>query len=239
MDPARPVDSLSGGEGRRVGLARALAGNPQILLLDEPTNHLDLTAIEWLERTLRAFTGAILVVSHDRAFLNTVSNRTFWLDRRRLQRLDKGFADFDRWQEEVLDAEARAAEKLDTQLVAEARWLHRGVTARRKRNQGRLRRLEDMRAMRATLLGERTRGKITFWNLSVSQMGARAGSQISYGTRKGMAKTTSSSTSSARSGSPSNTSVRANPRPALSGRSDESPASRASPIIRKAAGSGR
>ncbi len=161
LDPARSVDSLSGGEGRRVGLARALAGTPQVLLLDEPTNHLDLSAIEWLERTLRAFTGAILVVSHDRAFLSAVSNRTFWLDRRRLQRLDKGFADFDRWQEEVLEAEARAAEKLDTKLAAEARWLHRGVTARRKRNQGRLRRLEDMRALRATLLGDRTRGKIT------------------------------------------------------------------------------
>ncbi|MCP4329381.1 MAG: ATP-binding cassette domain-containing protein [Alphaproteobacteria bacterium] len=160
LDGARPLHSLSGGEGRRAGLARVLSGRPDILLLDEPTNHLDLATIEWLERTLRDYPGSVLVVSHDRTFLANVSNRTLWLDRRRLRRLDKGFAAFDSWQEDVYAAEARAVEKLDSKLAAEARWLHRGVTARRRRNQGRLRRLQDLRAVRATLIGEKARAKI-------------------------------------------------------------------------------
>jgi ATP-binding cassette subfamily F protein uup len=161
LDPDRPLHSLSGGEGRRAGLARVLAGAPDILMLDEPTNHLDLTTIEWLERTLREFPGALLVVSHDRTFLKAVSNRTLWLERRHLRRLDRGYAAFDDWQEEVFAAEEKAAEKLDQKLAAEARWLHRGVTARRRRNQGRLRRLEELRSVRATMLGDKARAKIT------------------------------------------------------------------------------
>ena len=160
LAPDRMSESLSGGERRRAGLARALAGTPDVLLLDEPTNHLDLATIEALERELAAYPGALLMVSHDRAFLARVGNRVFWLDRRKVRRLDKGFAHFDSWQEEVTAAEVRAAEKLDTQLAAEARWLHRGVTARRRRNQGRLRRLEEMRAFRATLLGRKSAGKM-------------------------------------------------------------------------------
>ncbi|HEX7006045.1 MAG TPA: ATP-binding cassette domain-containing protein, partial [Alphaproteobacteria bacterium] len=155
LDGARRLGTLSGGEGRRAALARALVGEPDILLLDEPTNHLDLAAIDWLERVLAGFGGALLMVSHDRAFLNRVTTRTFWLDRGRLRRNENGFADFDAWSEAVLEAELREAERLDSKLRDETRWLLRGVTARRRRNQGRRRKLETMRAARAALLGGR------------------------------------------------------------------------------------
>jgi len=155
LDGSRRLGTLSGGEGRRAALARALVGEPEILLLDEPTNHLDLAAIDWLERVLSSFDGALLMVSHDRAFLNRVTTRTFWLDRGRVRRSESGFADFDAWSEQVLEAELREAERLDSKLRDETRWLLRGVTARRRRNQGRLRKLETMRATRAALLGGR------------------------------------------------------------------------------------
>jgi len=160
VEPDRRLDSLSGGEGRRVALARAFAVAPDILLLDEPTNHLDLDTIQGLERVVRDHRGAILVVSHDRAFLKAISTSTLWLERRKLRRLGSGYGAFDAWQERVLGEEARAAEKIDQKLAAEARWLHRGVTARRRRNQGRLRRLEELRAQRATVLGRETRAKL-------------------------------------------------------------------------------
>jgi len=153
--PGRRAETLSGGEKRRVAIAQAFAGRPDVLLLDEPTNHLDLAAIEWLERTLNAFTGAALIVSHDRTFLTNVTNRTWWLAKGVMRSTDRGFAHFDKWSEEVLEAEAKAAERLDAKLAQETRWLLRGVTARRKRNQGRLRKLEEMRAQRAAFLGGR------------------------------------------------------------------------------------
>ncbi|MBT5414406.1 MAG: ATP-binding cassette domain-containing protein [Rhodospirillaceae bacterium] len=155
LDPATDLGTLSGGEGRRAALARAFAGSPDILLLDEPTNHLDLTTIERLERDLAAFPGGLLLVSHDRTFLTNVSNRTVWLERRHLHTNDAGFAEFDDWTETLLAEEERELERIDKKLAEETRWLHRGVTARRRRNQGRLRRLEDMREFRAVLLGGR------------------------------------------------------------------------------------
>ena len=143
-EPAR----LSGGEARRVALAQVLAPAPDLLLLDEPTNHLDLPAIEWLEAELSRLRSAIVVVSHDRRFLETLSHATLWLDRGRLRRLDRGFADFEAWRDETLDREERERHKLDRRIAAEEDWVRYGVTARRRRNQGRLRALQAMRRQR-------------------------------------------------------------------------------------------
>jgi len=148
----RELGTLSGGEGRRAALARALVGDPDVLLLDEPTNHLDLPTIEWLEEELLRFKGALLIISHDRAFLNRLSSVTLWLERGRLHRLDKGFVHFETWAEELTGRDAEARHKLDRQIVREERWEHRGVTARRKRNQGRLTRLHELRRARAEWL---------------------------------------------------------------------------------------
>ena len=144
----REIAALSGGERRRVAIARALVRLPDVLLLDEPTNHLDLPAIEWLEGELERYRGALLIVSHDRAFLNRLAKSTLWLDRSAIRRLDRPFADFEAWSEELRAQEADERHKLDRQIVREERWLQRGVTARRKRNQGRLRRLQDLRQHR-------------------------------------------------------------------------------------------
>jgi len=152
LDGGRDLGTLSGGEGRRAALARALVGEPEVLMLDEPTNHLDLTTIEWLEQALGRFRGALLVVSHDRAFLARVSRVTFWLDRGQVLRLDKGYAHFEAWAEAEVEREAEARHRLDRQIVREQRWLARGVTARRKRNQGRLARLGELRRQRAEWL---------------------------------------------------------------------------------------
>lgn len=149
LDPERPPEGLSGGEVRRVAIARALVGAPDVLLLDEPTNHLDLPAITWLEERLAAFRGAVVMVSHDRALLSRITRATLWLDRGTTRRLDEGFARFEAWRDEVLEAQAQAAHKLDRLIAEETRWSREGISARRKRNQGRLARLHDLRAERA------------------------------------------------------------------------------------------
>jgi ABC transport system ATP-binding/permease protein len=139
---------LSGGEKRRAALARAIAPEPDILLLDEPTNHLDLPAIEWLEAELKQNRAALVLISHDRQFLDVLSNNVVWLDRGRTQRLDKGFHAFETWRDEILEHETTTRHKLDRKIVRETHWLNRGVTARRKRNMGRLRALQNLRKER-------------------------------------------------------------------------------------------
>ena len=153
IDLLRSTVTASGGERRRAAITRALAQKPDVLLLDEPTNHLDLGAIEWLEDWLKRFTGAFIVISHDRTFLTRLTRSCIWLDRGQLRRAEIGFGGFDAWTDRVYDEEARAAEKLDAKLKIELHWLQRGVTARRRRNQGRLAKLHEMRAQRAAMLG--------------------------------------------------------------------------------------
>ena len=153
IDLSRSTTTASGGERRRAAITRALAQKPDVLLLDEPTNHLDLGAIEWLEEWLKRFAGAFIVISHDRTFLTRLTRSCIWLDRGQLRRAEIGFGGFDAWTERVYDEEARAAEKLDAKLKLELHWLQRGVTARRRRNQGRLAKLNEMRAQRAAMLG--------------------------------------------------------------------------------------
>lgn len=148
LNPQSLLSNLSGGESRRVMLAQALVGSPDILLLDEPTNHLDIVTIEWLEEALKAYLGAILMISHDRYFLSQLSQRTFWLDRGCLRTLDKPYTFFEEWAEDILEWESRTQEKLTKKIAQETEWLHRGVTARRRRNMGRLRRLLDLRQER-------------------------------------------------------------------------------------------
>jgi ATP-binding cassette subfamily F protein uup len=156
-DPAR----LSGGEARRAALARVLAPQPDILLLDEPTNHLDLTTIEWLERELEGRRAAMVLISHDRRFLSNLSRSTVWLDRGETRRVERGFADFEDWRDEVLAEEERNQHKLDRKIVAEEHWLRYGVTARRKRNVKRLGALHALREARRSHRGPAGSAAIT------------------------------------------------------------------------------
>ena len=153
-DPARSTQGLSGGEARRAALARAFAEEPDVLLLDEPTNHLDIFAIETLEAELKSSRAAALIVSHDRAFLERTTGRSFWLEHRRVRRLDKGFGAFEAWADAIIEGEAETARRADKQLGREEHWLQRGVTARRARNEGRRRRLLEMREAKSARMRE-------------------------------------------------------------------------------------
>jgi ABC transport system ATP-binding/permease protein len=164
LDLDRPATTASGGERRRAAIARALGAEPQVLLLDEPTNHLDLAGIEWLEDWLGRFSGAFIVISHDRTFLRRLTRSSLWLDRGKLRRAEVGYGGFEAWTDKVYAEETRAAEKLDARLKLELHWLQRGVTARRRRNQGRLAKLHEMRAARAAMLGPAGTAKLALAN---------------------------------------------------------------------------
>jgi ATP-binding cassette subfamily F protein uup len=158
LDPAKTAQGLSGGEARRAALAKAFAEDPDVILLDEPTNHLDILAIETLEAEIAASRAAALIVSHDRAFLERVTQRSFWLEYRQVRRLDAGFAAFDDWAEKIEAAEVEEARRLDRQIEREQHWMARGVTGRRARNEGRRRRLDSMRLAKADRLKEARSG---------------------------------------------------------------------------------
>ena len=150
FDPARPVATASGGERRRAALAKLMAEAPELMLLDEPTNHLDIEAIGWLEDELKQTRAGFILISHDRAFLRALTRGTLWIDRGAVRRQDRGFDGFEEWRDKVWDDEDNARHKLDRKIKAEARWAVEGISARRKRNMGRVRALQDLRADRAS-----------------------------------------------------------------------------------------
>ncbi|WP_375281970.1 ABC-F family ATP-binding cassette domain-containing protein [Pseudooctadecabacter sp.] len=149
FDPARDVSVASGGERRRAALAKLMAEAPGLMLLDEPTNHLDIEAIRWLERELGQTKAGFVLISHDRAFLNALTRATLWIDRGAVRRQEKGFEHFEAWRDKTWDDEDMQRHKLNRKIKAEARWAVEGISARRKRNQGRVRALQDLRAERA------------------------------------------------------------------------------------------
>jgi len=149
FDPARPVSTASGGERRRAALAKLMAEAPELMLLDEPTNHLDIQAIAWLEEELKSTRTGYVIISHDRAFLNALTRATLWVDRGQVRRQEIGFQGFEAWRDKIWEEEDIARHKLDRKIKSEARWAVEGISARRKRNQGRVRALQDLRQERA------------------------------------------------------------------------------------------
>ncbi|MEM9279910.1 MAG: ABC-F family ATP-binding cassette domain-containing protein, partial [Pseudomonadota bacterium] len=149
MSPELGTENMSGGETRRAALVRALAKQPEILFLDEPTNHLDLPVIEWLEGRLQSLRSAIVMISHDRRFLETLSRQTVWMDRGQSRMLNKGFSAFEDWRDEVLEHEETDRHKLSRKIVREEHWITHGVSGRRKRNMRRVKELAGLRQTKA------------------------------------------------------------------------------------------
>ena len=148
LNPNGILTNLSGGEARRCALARSLAPEPDILLLDEPTNHLDLPIIEWLESELNNIRSALVLISHDRRFLQNLSRSTIWINQGVTHNLNKRFIDFESWREDFIENEIIKRHKFDRKLASETEWLNQGVSGRRKRNMGRLNALKDLRVKR-------------------------------------------------------------------------------------------
>jgi ATP-binding cassette subfamily F protein uup len=186
LDGTENPGTLSGGEARRAALARTLAPKPDILLLDEPTNHLDVKAIEWLEGELKASRGALVLISHDRRFLENLSRVTVWLDRGRTHRLEKSFSSFEAWRDEMLEKEETERHKLERKIAAEEDWVRYGVSGRRKRNVGRLERLRNFRTERREQI--RSLGNVKMEAAEGSGSGTKVidakGVAFSYGDRE-------------------------------------------------------
>ncbi len=162
--------TLSGGEVRRAALAHVLAANPDVLMLDEPTNHLDLPTIEWLEDRLASSRAAIVLISHDRRFLERLSRTTVWIDRGRARRVELPFSKFEDWRDQELADEEVQQHKIDRKIVAENNWVHGGVTARRKRNVRRMAELKALRQQRKDYRG--VQGKATIQAAEADKSGA-------------------------------------------------------------------
>ena len=162
FDPARPVATASGGERRRAALAKLMAEAPELMLLDEPTNHLDIEAIAWLEAELSQTRAGFVLISHDRAFLNALTRATLWIDRGQVRRAETGFDRFEEWRDKIWADEDMQRHKLNRKIKAEARWAVEGISARRKRNQGRVRALQELRAERAAQIRRQGTAALSF-----------------------------------------------------------------------------
>ena len=162
FDPAGDVATASGGERRRAALAKLMAEAPELMLLDEPTNHLDIQAIAWLENELKQTRAAFVLISHDRAFLRNLTRATLWIDRGEVRRTEQGFEHFEAWRDKIWEEEDQQRHKLNRKIKAEARWAVEGISARRKRNMGRVRALQDLRAERAAQIRRQGTAALVF-----------------------------------------------------------------------------
>ena len=168
FDPAGDVATASGGERRRAALAKLMAEAPALMLLDEPTNHLDIEAIAWLEDELKQTRAGFVLISHDRAFLRALTRATLWIDRGAVRRAEEGFEGFEAWRDKIWEDEDMQRHKLNRKIKSEARWAVEGISARRKRNQGRVRALQDLRSERAGQIMRQGTAAMTFEGGSTS-----------------------------------------------------------------------
>ncbi|MEO9863205.1 MAG: ATP-binding cassette domain-containing protein [Yoonia sp.] len=168
FDPAGDVNTASGGERRRAALAKLMAEAPELMLLDEPTNHLDIEAIAWLETELKTTRAGFVLISHDRAFLRELTRATLWIDRGMVRRAEQGFDGFEEWRDKIWEEEDQQRHKLNRKIKAEARWAVEGISARRKRNQGRVRALQDLRAEKSAQIKRQGTAAMAFEGGSTS-----------------------------------------------------------------------